>query len=124
MELSHEQKNLYRAIAELAYAIAKADKTLEEAEIEAFENAVREELEVDEWLAEIHFKILRTSIKPDLESAYNHSMFLIKNNQKGLTPELVAKFQRILQKVANVAGVSNEEQAILDRFNQDIKKFL
>jgi hypothetical protein len=119
MELTLAQHNLFRAVAELSYVIAQADNQFMAEEVQAFKKAIHDELGKYSWLAENRFDILQDI--GDLDSAYRSVLFFIKQNRQGLTPELIDKFIRILTRVAEVAGIVDEERELLQRFEHDIR---
>lgn len=122
MQITLAEHNLYRAIAELAYVIGKADKILHMDEREAFHKAVQEELGEYGWLAESRFSVLQDEVIPEIEMAYNNVIFLIKQNRQALTPKFIEKFVNVIMRVAEVRGIVEEEQIIIDRFRADIAK--
>lgn len=122
MNLTVAQHNLYRAIAELAYVVALADKVLMIEEKEAFYEVVQEELGDASWLAEGRFNILNEESLPPLNEAYNSVMHFIRQNKDSLDRAMIDKFKRIITKVAGVADVVKEEKVILDCFEVDIEE--
>jgi len=122
MELTLAEHNLYRAIAELSYIIAKADHKFMKEEVEIFKKTVKEELGQAGWLAESRFDIINDAIHPHIDQAYNHVMFTIKQNRHALSNEMVQKFINVITKVAEVADIVEEEQRIIDKFKEDIAK--
>ncbi len=123
-QISLEDSNLYRAIAELAYAIAKADGTLDAKEQDAFKKIIEKELLVDDWVAGIRFDAIFTTLVPSVEESYKHAITLLRRNKENLTQALVIKFNNILRKVAEVSGISLEEQSIIERFNKDLNDMM
>lgn len=123
-KISLEDSNLYRAIAELAYAIAKADGTLEEKEQAAFKKIIEKELSKDDWVADIRFDAIFTTLVPSVEESYKHAITLMRRNKDSLTPELIVKFNNILTKVAEVSGVNAEEEKIIAQFNKDLNEMI
>lgn len=122
MELTIAQHNLYRAIAELAYVVALADKVLMIEEKEAFYEVVQEELGEASWLAAGRFNILDEQHLPPLNEAYNSVMHFIRQNKDSLDRSMIDKFKRIITKVAGVADIVKEEKVILDCFEVDIEE--
>ncbi len=122
MQITLAEHNLYRAIAELAYVVGKADKILHADEREAFKKAVEEELGEYGWLAESRFSVLQDEVVPEIDVAYNNVIFLIKQNKQALTLPFIQKFVNVIMRVAEVRGIVEEEQMIIDKFRADIGK--
>jgi hypothetical protein len=122
-DISIEVRNLYRAIGELAYVLAKIDKSLSQVERLVFQEAIKEELGKDSWLAKDRFEMLENQgIKADLEQTYNRVLFAIRQNRLGLNEDLIEKFIAVLEKVGGVSGITDEEIAIIERFREDVTK--
>lgn len=121
-DLTLAERELYRAVGELAFVIAKADKILRESEKEAFRKVIREDLGVSGWIAEDRFNMIEHTPTSDLDSSYNHVIFLIKKNSAGLTEDLKNRFIHVITKVAEVAGVHHSQKALINRFKEDITK--
>jgi uncharacterized tellurite resistance protein B-like protein len=118
--LSNEQKNLYRAVAELAYTIAQTDNEVSPIEVEAFRNAIKITLGDDNWFAHHHFDVINKSIHPNIETSYKHAIDLIEKNKGGLSRLLIRKFIYVLERVAEVMGISEEERNIINRFEDEV----
>ncbi|MCS6821759.1 MAG: hypothetical protein NZ551_07810 [Microscillaceae bacterium] len=113
--------DIYKAIAELAYAIAKVDSYVSEEEKKAFFESIERELERNENIfAEQRFKILDNLIQKDVNTAYNHALFLIRQSKQELTEEMLEKITKIAQKVAESEGILPEEKQLLDSFKQEV----
>ena len=69
-----EQIEIYRAIGELAYVMAKADDGLHIEEKKAFFDIIEQELKYDAWSAESRFELLDETLHPTLEHAYNEAI--------------------------------------------------
>ncbi|NJL13171.1 MAG: hypothetical protein HC913_09350 [Microscillaceae bacterium] len=119
-DLSLEERNLYRAVGELAFVIARADNILEQEERKAFHEVVLEELGEHSWIAEDRFQLIAETPASDVESTYHHVMYLIWQNQRGLTKELVHKFISVICRVAEVANIHKNQQGYIDRFRHDL----
>lgn len=115
-----EKREIYRAIGELAYIIAKVDGLRLE-EKKAFMEVVEEELKFDAWAAESRFEILDEKVHPTLEHAYNEALHEFKLYKDHLTPELKAKTLKVLKKVAETCGKSEMKDFIIDRLEHDLK---
>jgi uncharacterized tellurite resistance protein B-like protein len=122
MELTNEEQNLYKAIAELAYSISLADNVVSATEIEMFRFAIKESLGEAEQIAVSHLDTIHKQPyhHRDLESSYSIAINLIEQNKKALNRVLIRKFIYILEKVASVMGVSEAERKIIDKFENDV----
>jgi tellurite resistance protein len=120
-----EKIEIYRAIAEMAYVIAKADKGLSADEKSAFSSIVEQELELHSWIAQSRFELLDEVTQPSIDIAYNEALHDFKKYREHLTDELAAKAIRVLQKVAEAcSGYSAKEKLIIDRFTDDLKNIM
>ena len=117
-----EKREVYRAIAEMAYVMAKAEHGISVEERIAFMDIVRQEFGDKSWIAESHFELLDEITLPSLDKAYNASMYELKKYKEFFTPELKEKAIRILKRVADSFGGLGENEAfIIDRFKKDIQ---
>lgn len=117
-----EKREIYRAIAEMAYVIAKADKGLSAEERITFTEIIEKELEMHSWVAQSRFELLDEVTQPSIDIAYNEALHDLKKYREFLTPELKEKAIRVLQKVAeSCSGYSEKERLIIDRFRADLK---
>lgn len=117
-----EKREIYRAIAEMAYVIAKADKGLSAEERMTFHKIVEEELDFNSWVAQSRFELLDEVTQPSIDIAYNEALHDLKKYREHLTDELKQKAIRVLQKVAEAcSGYSEKERLIIDRFKSDLK---
>jgi len=73
-----EKREIYRAIAEMAYVIAKADKGLSAEERMAFNQIVEEELQLNSWIAQSRFELLDEVTQPTIDVAYNEALHDLK----------------------------------------------
>lgn len=119
-ELTLEERNLYRAVGELAFVIAKADSILRDGEIKAFKEAITKVFGKDYWIVEDRFKYILQTPASDVESTYNHVIFMIRQNKSALTDALVEKFTNVIHKVAEVANIHEKQKEYLDRFKKDL----
>lgn len=116
-------ENLYYAVGEIAYAIAKSDGAVQKEEKKRFYSFLRKELEkfnneVD--VSEIIFEIMRKD-DMDTETAYKWAMYGIRLNSHYLSPELKWFFLKVIEKVAAAyPPVTLEERNIIDKFRADI----
>lgn len=121
MELTLEERNLYRALGELAYVIAKADDVLSRIEVVVFQEAIKEDLGNDHWLAKDRFERLESEgVKANIEATYNRVLFLLKQNKRGLSEDMIEKFISVIEKVAGVSGITDRERTIIEKFREDI----
>ncbi len=117
-----EKREIYRAIAELAYIVAKAHDGLKLEEKKAFFEIINKELEFEAWSAESRFSILDRK-KPTLEHGYNAALYEIKKYKNHLTDELKDKTLRVVRKVADAYKGTSEVQAfIISRLESDLKR--
>jgi len=118
------QQNLHNAIGELAYAIARADGTIQKEERKKFQDIVAAELECNDNdfdVSDIIFQLLEKDKFIDSKTAYDWAIKEIKVNSHYLSPDLKATFIRVIEKVANAfPPVTTEEQSILEQFKKDI----
>lgn len=118
-----EKLEIYRAIAEMAYVIAKVDRGLSSEERRAFYDVITEELEYDAWAAQSRFELLDEIVDPTIDKAYNEAMHDFRKYKKYLTPEMKEKTIRVVQRVADACHGLNEKEAfIIDRIRKDFEK--
>jgi len=118
-----EKREIYRAIAELAYVVAKADKGLSAEERMAFYKIAAEDLDYDSWAAQSRFELLDDVTHPSIEKAYNDAIHELKKYKDYLTDELKATALLVMQKVAaSCDGFSANEAFIIDRFKKDLQQ--
>jgi uncharacterized tellurite resistance protein B-like protein len=116
-----EKREIYRAIAEMAYVIAKADKGLSATERAAFYQIVEEELDYESWAAQSRFELLDEVLQPSIEKAYNYAIHDLKKHKEHFTPALRQQALTVMQKVATACnGLSANEAFIIDRFKRDL----
>ena len=120
--MSIEKAAIFRAIAELAYVIAKSEHGISSEERISFFNIIREEFSDESWIAQSHFEILDEVMHPSLNEAYNTSIFELKKHKIHFTPALKDKAIRVLNRVAeSFNGLGENEAFILDRLKKDIR---
>jgi uncharacterized tellurite resistance protein B-like protein len=116
-------QNLHYAIGELAYAIARADGTVQEKERRKFHDMVAAEIrcggsEFD--IAEIAFHLLDRE-NMDTPTTYAWAMNEIRLNSHYLSPELKKEFIRFIEKIAKAyPPVTIGEQDLIEKFKQDL----
>ncbi len=120
--MNHEKREILRAIAEMAYVIAKADKGLSAEERIAFHTIIEDELDYNSWVAQSRFELLDEITQPSIEKAYNEAIHDIRRYKEHMSEELKEVAVRVMQKVADSCGGFSEHEAfILDRFKSDLK---
>lgn len=121
-DINFERREIYRAIGELAYVVAKADRGLTLTEKKAFYQIAREELEYDSWAAQSRFELLDEVTQPSIDRAYNDALHELRKYSSALTPELKSKAMVVLQRVAACCdGLNANEAFVLDRFRKDLQ---
>ncbi len=119
--MDFQKREIYRAIAEVAYVIAKADRGLSAKERMVFTDIIREELDYDAWVAESRFELLDEILNPAAEEAYKQALADFSKYRHALTPELKEKAKRVVQRVAeSCSGFTAKEGLILGRFEKDL----
>jgi len=117
-------QNLYFALGELAYAVAKADGQIQKEEKQLLHDIVTKEVNADNIdfdYSEIIFNIMGKD-NADAETSYNWALQEMKLNSHYFKPELRNKFWDVLLKVAEAfPPVTPHEQKFLDRFKKDLK---
>ncbi len=116
-----DKREIYRAIGELAYVVAKADKGLSAEERKAFRRIMSEDLDFDSWSAISRFELLDEVTHPSIDKAYNEAIYELKKHKDHLTPLLKAKTLLVTQKIAaTFNGLSANEAFIIDRLKKDL----
>lgn len=116
-----EKREIYRAIAEMAYVIAKADKGLSAEERMAFNQIVEEELQLNSWIAQSRFELLDEVTQPTIDVAYNEALHDLKKYREFLTEDLKQRAIRVVMRVAeSCSGYSEKERLIIDRLKSDL----
>ena len=117
------KQQLYYALGQLAYAVAKADGQIQKEEKDKLHKIVTEEVvkyDLDSDIADIIFHILQKD-KKEFETTYNwaiHSMKLVKHY---LSDDMKIMFVDILRKVVQAfPPVTVGEKEIIDRFRGDL----
>ncbi len=117
-----EEREIYRAIGELAYVIAKVSDRLQLEEKKAFYDIIEKELNFDAWSAESRFEILDEKVHPTIEHAYNEAIHEFKIHKDKLTPELKAITLKVMKRIANAYHPSEIKDFIIDRLEKDLKQ--
>ena len=117
------QENLHYALGEIAYAIARADGTVQKEERKKFQNIIAAELRCKNYdfdVSDTVFKVLEKE-NIDTETSYNWAMNNIRLNSHYLSPELKKTFVKIIEKIAKAyPPITVAEKNLLDKFNEDI----
>ena len=113
--------DIYRALAELGYAIAKADGGMQSAEKDEFYRIMQEEIYPNGLLAESRFEILESRGHLTVDQAYKQVINTIKLNKKAFTPEMREQFLNVMHRVADAYnGIEVSESELIERFIKDI----
>ncbi len=116
-------ENLYYALGELVYALAKADGAIQPEEKTKLHQIVQAEIEAHHPgmdVSEIIFSILEKD-NMSLESTYSYAIKEMKKNSYYLSDELKELFVRVLEKVALAFPPYEEpEKALIERFKKDL----
>jgi tellurite resistance protein len=122
--LMFEKRDLFRAIGELAYVIAKSDG-LKLDEKKAFYDIIEKELRFESWAAQSRFDLMDEELHTTMEHAYNDAMHEFKKSKHLVDQELVDKALRVFRAVASACnGTSEVEEFIISRFESDIKQLM
>lgn len=114
----YEKRELYRAIAEVAYAIARAGDGLQAEEREQFYAIINKHLDFDSWSAISRFEILE-EIHPDPNNAFEYALSEIRKNKHYLTPELKNHALEVVEAVAQAyQGKNIQELNLIERFKK------
>ena len=117
-----ERREIFRAIGELAYVVAKSDRGLTPAERQSFFQIAQEELEYDSWAAQSRFELLDEVTQPSIDRAYNDAIHELRKYSDYLTQEIKEKVMTVLQRVAvSCDGLSANETFVLDRVRKDLQ---
>jgi uncharacterized tellurite resistance protein B-like protein len=122
-------QNIHIAIGSLAYAIAQADGTIQPAEKETIRKLAQQELDNTDqadggWITRMFEKLEQADIP--LEEAYNYALDTLNANRYDydFTEVEKRKCLHFLEKISEAfEGISDEEQAVLERFKQDMQQF-
>lgn len=117
-----EEREIYRAIGELAYVIATAGDNVHLDEKKAFYKIVEKELKLEAWAAESRFEILDEKVHPTLEHAYNEAIHEFKIHKEKLTPQLKEITLKVVREVANAYHPSEVKDFVIDRLEHDLKE--
>lgn len=117
-------QNLYYALGELAYAIAKSDGVIQEEEKRILHDIVTSEISrdnIDFDYSEIIFSIMSKDAT-DSETSYGWAMSEIRNNKHYFNESLKSTFDSVLCKVAEAfPPVTPQERSLIERFRKDVE---
>jgi uncharacterized tellurite resistance protein B-like protein len=123
------KQNIHIAMGSLAYAIAKADGTIQQEEKDTIKRLAMEEFEVTdmdtEWIEKMFVKLERDNIT--IDEAYNYAMDTLEANRYEYDFDLLMKNKCInfMSRIADsFADTSVAEHAIIQKFNKDVIRFL
>ena len=117
-------ENLYYALGQLAYAIAKADGDIQPEEKLALQSILAEETRdhgVDFDNADIIFRLMERDETNAIQS-YEWAMNELRRNSHYFIPALREKFISALERIARAyPPVVAEEKRLLERFKRELK---
>ena len=117
----YEKRELYRAIAEAAYAVARAGDGLQSEERERFYNIIQQPLDFDSWSAESRFELL-DKMHPNPSKAFEYALGEIKKYKNYLTPDLKEHALHVIKAVADAYNGNNiEELELISRFKKAVE---
>ena len=118
----YELREIHRAIAELAYIVARAHHGIKLIEKEEFYKIIEEELKYQAWAAESRFETLDEVTHPSLEEAYNFAFGELRKYKNHFTPDLKRLTMRVLYRVAECyKGTSEFQEFIIGRVKRDLR---
>lgn len=124
MDMMTPYQNLHFAIGEMAYAIARADGTVQKEERQKFHDIVAAELKCENYgfdISSIIFQIMDKENNSS-EDSYQWGLKQVRLNSHYLSPELKATFIKVMEKVAIAfPPVTPEENHYIERFKNDIE---
>lgn len=117
-------EDLYYALGQLAYAVARADGNIQNEEKMALQAVLVQEAReygIEFANSSIIFELLQRD-DTGVEKSYEWAMNEIRRNRQYFIPALQEKFIKILERVARAyPPVVEEEKRILERFKRDIR---
>lgn len=118
-------ENLYYALGEMAYAVARADGRIQNDEVKKFHAILESEIKVaDDSLsvADIIFHIMNKD-QVDAETAYTNAINQMKLNSQYLSADLKLSFLHVVEKVALAFPPAlKSEKNMIARFRKDISE--
>ncbi|MEQ8323147.1 MAG: TerB family tellurite resistance protein [Vicingaceae bacterium] len=116
------ERGLYYSLGILAYAVAKADGSIQKEEKDKLGSILQKEFrhKPDFDYAEIIFQLL-TKEDAGIARVYDWAFSEIKRNRHSLTEEMKVKMVRVMREVAmSFRPVTEEETAVIEKFVKDI----
>lgn len=117
-------QNLYYALGELIYAIAKSDGSFQKEEKNTIHEIISEELKKNNIYVE-NMELELSYIQKDdvpIEIVYQEALDEMKRNSFYLDSNLKKEFIITLEKIANAfPPTTSSEQSMIDRLKQDMK---
>jgi uncharacterized tellurite resistance protein B-like protein len=117
-------QNLYYAIGELAYAVAKADGAVQKEERQRFHDIVAQGLAREQYgfdISGIIFQVMDKD-KASLPDSYHWAISEVRRNSHYLSPEMKRCFLIVMEKVAAAyPPVTIEETDLMKQFRKDIE---
>ncbi len=120
LKMSTEHQALYSTVGQLAYIITMADRRIVPDEKKTFQKIVQANFGVFDKLIEERFQVLQDIGEGDLESTYEHSLYLIRKNKKALDEEIIQNCLSVMTQLAQVAGITPKEKEFIERFQRDV----
>jgi uncharacterized tellurite resistance protein B-like protein len=118
-------ENLYYALGQLAYAIARADGNIQPEEKLALQAILAEETRdhgVDFDNAEIVFNLMERD-ETDALKSYEWAMNELKRNSHYFIPAIRDKFVQALERIARAyPPLVPEEKRLLERFKKEVRE--
>jgi uncharacterized tellurite resistance protein B-like protein len=118
------KQELYHALGELAYAVAKSDGEIQAEEKIKLHEIIEFETrhhDIDFKIVEISFNLM-THENLNIESVYKWSISELKKHKFFLTEDMKVGFVSIIEKVAHAFNkVTNKEQDLITRLRKDLE---
>jgi uncharacterized tellurite resistance protein B-like protein len=120
-----ELKQFYRELGKLIYAIAKADGTIQQEEVDTFRETLRKHLQPLEssfddfgvdpaFYTELQFESMMDE-SSSMQESFDSFMQFAEENKTQFTPEMKQATINIIKDVAEAfQGIIDEEQALID----------
>lgn len=122
------KQNIHIAMGSLAYAIAKADGTVQGEEKKVLQQLAQQEFELsdadNEHIASMFVRMEKDNI--GLEDAYSYALDVLEANRHeyDFDEAMKRKCLNFMIKVSEAFdGIAMEEIKIIERFKEDLKRF-
>lgn len=118
------EQNLYYALGILAYAIAKADGTVQKEERQRIHDIVEKETKhnINFNYSEIIFDILQKDNR-SFSQVYEWAINEFELGKYHLTEDMKKKFKNVIQQIAEAFPPdTDEEKELISKFGEDLKK--